>query len=304
MTIGTAALLLSASVALALSPAAAQSANPPATQNAGQSPAQNAGQIPGKQAPAKKAPQAKSKAEFDAYQAAAAETDPAKLEASANDFAQKYAASELRPYLFQRAMGLYGHANNPDKTLEMARAVLKYDPANPVALLTAAQMLTGRTHDSDLDRDARLEEAGADAWSALRHAGEMAQPAGLTAKQFADAIAQLRGGAHEVLATIAYKKGDYVNAIQEYNAAGVEEKEHIDPVLWLRLAVAHDKRGERELGIAYAERAIASSEAGSPVRVLAEKEKARLEAQIPVHPAQKQAGSSSAPGPGAGAPGL
>jgi len=49
-------------------------------------------------------------------------------------------------------MGLYQQANNPDKTLEMARAVLKYDPFNPVALLTAAQMLAERTQDTDLDR--------------------------------------------------------------------------------------------------------------------------------------------------------
>ena len=82
-------------------------------------------------AAAKKVPQAKTKAEFDAYQSAAAQTDPAKLEAAATDFAQKFPDSELRPFLFQQAMGLYQQANNTDKTLEMARAVLKYDPNQP-----------------------------------------------------------------------------------------------------------------------------------------------------------------------------
>jgi hypothetical protein len=280
MTCSTAALLLSAAMALALSQPTAQAA----TQNAG------------RQVPAKKGPQAKSKAEFDAYQAAATQTDPAKLEADATDFAQKYPASELRPFLFQRAMGLFQQANDPGKTLEMARAVLKYDPANPVALLTAAQMLAERTHDSDLDRDARFEEASADARSALQYTGEMAQPANLTAEQFAEAISQLRGGAHEVMATVAYKKLDYANAIKEYNAAVVEEKEHTDPVVWLRLAVAHDKSGEYGLGIAAAEKAIAASQPGSPVRDLAEKEKARLETLAPIQPGKKQPESFRAPG--------
>jgi hypothetical protein len=182
----------------------------------------------------------------------------------------------------------------------MARAELKYDPDNPVALLTAAQMLVS-AHDSDLDRDARLEEAGTDARSVLQHADAMAPPASLTPEQFADAIEQLRGAAHEVLATIAYKKRDYFGAIREYHAAVAGEKEHADAVVWLRLAVAHDKVSEYELGLADAEKAIAGSEAGSQVRELAEQEKARLVELITVKPAQKQSGIPPAPGPDEGA---
>jgi hypothetical protein len=287
MTLGTVALLLLASVAPALPQSATSSASQPANQN-------TAGQVP-----AKRAPQAKSKAEFDAYQSAAAQTDPARLEAAAADFAQRYPASELRPFLFQQAMGLYQQANNSGKTLEMARAELKYDPVNPVALLTAAQRLAS-AHDSDLDRDARFEEAGADAKSALEHVDEMAQPANLTAKQFADAIAQLRGAAHEVIATIAYKKRDYFSAIREYNAAVAGEKYPAGAVVWLRLAVAHDKVSEYELGLADVEKAIAISEAGSPERELAEQEKARLVELITGKPARKQSGISPPSGSGEG----
>ena len=125
-------------------------------------------------------------------------------------------------------MGLYEQANNRGKTLEMARAELKYDPANPVALLTAARMLVAGTHDSDLDRDARLEEADADARGALQHAGEMTQPASSSARQFADTMAQLRGAAHEVMATVAYKKRDYFSAIREYECRCRREMEHAD----------------------------------------------------------------------------
>ena len=295
MSFGTAALLL-ASVAAA----PAQSAASPEHQAANQPANQSASQNSAKPAAAKKAPQARSKAELDAYRSAAAQTDPAKLETAATEFAQRYPASELRAFLFQRAMGLYEQANNADKTLEMARAELKYDPSNAVALLTAARMLAENTHDSNLDRDARLAEADADARGALQHAGEMTQPAGLTTKQFADAIAQLRGAAHEAIATVDYKKRDYFNAIREYDAAVADEMEHADAVVWLRLAVAHDKVREYELGLADAEKAIVNSQAGSPVRELAEQEKARLVELITVKPAQKQSEDSPAAGADAG----
>jgi hypothetical protein len=228
------------------------------------------------QSAASKTPQAKSKAEFEAYQAAVTQTDPARLEATATQFAQRYPASELRAYLFQRAMGLYQQADNPAKSLEMARAVLKYDPGNPLALLGAAQALAERTRDEDLDRDARLQEAGADGEGALKHAADVMRPANLSAAQFAAEVTQLRGAAHEVLGTVAYKQREYRKAVEEYSAAIAVEKEHIDAVVWLRLAAAHDKLAEYSLGIGDAQKAIAASPPASPVRQLAEQEITRL----------------------------
>ncbi len=263
----SAVFLISATMALAL------------PQTAAQSPAQNPA-APVKQGSSvntKKSPQPKTQAEYDAYKAAAALTAPAQLEAAATDFAQRFPDSELRSILFQQAMGLYQQANNPGKTLEMARDALKYDPGNAVALLTAAQVLAERTHDSDLDRDDRLAEANADARSALQNAGEIAPPTNLTPEQFAAALAEIRGTAHEVLATVAFKKQDYATAIQEYNIAASEEKEHTDAVVWLRLSVAHDKAGDYATAAGIIQRAIAASEPGSQIRQLAEQEQSRLE---------------------------
>ena len=284
----TAALLLTALLALAALPSTAEAAaqnsnlsstNLSSTQNTAPGAAKPAPQA-NSQAPQAKSntPQAKSRAEFDAYQSAAAEVEPAKLEAAATGFAQRYPASQLRPFLFQRAMALYQQANQSGKALEMARAVLKYDPGNAVALLCAAQILAEGTNEHDLDHDARLQEANGDAEAALQHAGDLPQPAGLSAEQFESAIRELRGAAHEVLATVAYKKRDFRKAIAEYNAAVAGEEEHTEPLVWLRLAAAHDKMGEYNLGIAAAGKAIAASEEGTPMRELAEKEDARLKA--------------------------
>lgn len=270
-TLSTAAFLISATLALASQQfpvqAAAQNSAAPTKQTA--------------PAAAKKSPQPKTQAEYEAYKAAAAQTDAAKLEAAATDFAQKFPDSELRGFLFQQSMGLYQQANNPDKSLEMARVVLKYDPTNSVALLTAAQLLAERTHDHDLDRDDRLGEADAYAFSALQHSNDLAQPANLTPEQFAAALSQLRGTAHEVIGTVAFKKLEYATAIKEYNAAAGEEKEHTEAIVWLRLSVAHDKTDDYESARVAVSKALAASEPGSQIRQLAEQEKVRLDKIAP-----------------------
>jgi hypothetical protein len=82
-----------------------QSNTKPATQNppAGQA-AQPAGQAA---APAgKRPPAAKTQPEFEAYKAAVAQTDPATLEKSADDFAAKFPDSELRTHICTGAITL------------------------------------------------------------------------------------------------------------------------------------------------------------------------------------------------------
>jgi hypothetical protein len=226
---------------------------------------------------ANKSPQPRTQAEYDTYKAAAALTDPAKLELAATDFAQRFPQSQLRSILFQQAVGLYQQAKDHGKTLEMARAALKYDPNNAVALLAAAQVLAESTHDNDLDRDDRLAEAKADAQRALQNVSEIPTPTNMPPEQFAAALGQLHAAAHEVLATVAFKKQDYATAIKEYDLATADEKEQTDAVVWLRLSVAHDKSGDYTAAEAAVKKAIAASQPGSPVRELAEQEEARLE---------------------------
>src|SRR5208282_2436621 len=126
--------------------------NPPA---AGQTaPAQGA--APGTAAPAaKRPPQAKTQPEFDAWKAAAANTDPAALEKASDDFATKYPDSELRVLLYKSAMRLYQQANNAEKTEAMGRKVLSFDGDDPEALVIVAEVIAERTRDTDIDKDQR-----------------------------------------------------------------------------------------------------------------------------------------------------
>ena len=89
---------------------------------------------------------------------------------------------------------------------------------------------------------------------------------------------------------MAYKKREYASAIQEYGAAAAVEKEHTDPVLWLRLAVEHEKTGDYASGLAAVENAIAGSAPDSEMRTLAEKEKKRLEELRALQPRPKPSG--------------
>src|SRR5947209_19233315 len=113
------AVLVMASLAVAQA-SGTQAQNAPAAQS-GAAQSQTPGQ-PGTPAapPAKHPPQAKTQPEFDAYKAAAANTDPAAMEKAADDFAAKFPDSELRVLLYKNATRLYQNSNNADKLNEMA----------------------------------------------------------------------------------------------------------------------------------------------------------------------------------------
>ena len=111
--------------------------------------------------------QAKSQEELKAYQDAFAKTDPAQVEAAADDFAAKYPTSELRASLYMRAMNLYAQANNTEKVIVTGRQAIAADPTNPIPLVQVASALAESTRDTDLDREQRLAEAAKDAQAAI-----------------------------------------------------------------------------------------------------------------------------------------
>jgi tetratricopeptide (TPR) repeat protein len=92
----------------------------------------------------------------------------------------------------------------------------------------------------------------------------------------------MRGSAHEVLGEVAFKKLDYFNAIKEYNAAIAEEKDHVDAVTYLRLAVAYDKTEDYLTALDTIQKAIKTSDPGSQVRQISEQEKERLDKLTPI----------------------
>jgi tetratricopeptide (TPR) repeat protein len=226
-------------------------------------------------------PQAKSKEEFDAYNQAAAKTDPAQLEAAADDFAQKFPNSELKELLYVRAMTLYQQQNNSGKIIATGRKAIALNPTNPVPLVAVASALVMDTRESDLDRDTLYAEANKDAQAALDNLDTGLEiPPGVSEAQIAGAKANLRSIAYDTLGVIAMNKKDYAAAEQSFQKAADLMKDQPDAVVYLRLSVAQDNEKKYPEALDSANKAVQFAQEGSAEKNLAKQQQARLQKLI------------------------
>jgi tetratricopeptide (TPR) repeat protein len=257
--------------------AEAQSAGQPAQQKpaAGQAaPAQGAAAVP----PAKRPPQAKTQPEFDAYKAAAANTDAAALEKASDDFATKFPDSELRVLLYKNAMRNYQNANNAEKTEAMGRKVLSFDGDDPEALVIVAEVIAERTRDSDIDKDQRFGEAVSMAQKATQTVDTDIQvPAG-TPQDKVDAYKSLlRSNAYSILGTIEFKKENYPAAQENLQKSIDAFPSQPDPVVVLRLALTLDKQQRYPEALKVVNRAVELTQDNTVIGTPARRERDRLQ---------------------------
>jgi tetratricopeptide (TPR) repeat protein len=265
----------------------AQSNSQPAGQNA---PAGQAATAP----QGKRMPQAKTQAEFDAYKAAVALTDPAAVEKAADDFATKFPDSELRLVLYKAAMQKYQQANNAEKMTEMAHKALSYDPDDPEALLGVAQVIAEQLHDTDLDKDQRIAEAKKDAERALATIDTDIPTSGAPAEQLAAFKNYLRSSAYVILGTLAFKSNNWADAETNLRKSIDVFPQQPDAVAVFRLSVALDMQSKYPEAMKYADQAVdlTKDRPDSGVGKAARDEKDRL----------TKLSSGSAPGQGATPP--
>ena len=226
-------------------------------------------------------PQAKSNEEYAAYTAAAAKPDAAQSEAAADEFAQKFPASELREILYVRAMRMYEQQNNSGKVIVTGKKAIELNPTNPETLTTVALTLVMDTRENDLDRDARYAEAGKDAQAALDNMDTGLQaPAGAPAATVAAAKANYRSIAYDTLGTIAASKKDYVSAEQSYQKSVDLMKDQPDAVVYLRLSVVQDNLQKYPAALDSANKAFQYAPEGSAEKNLAKQQQERLQKLI------------------------
>ena len=262
--------------------AGAQTSGQPAQQNppaAGQAaPAQSA--TPGATAApaAKRPPQAKTQPEFDAWKAAAANTDAAGLEKASDDFATKFPDSELRVLLYKSAMRLYQSANNAEKTEAMGRKVLSFDGDDPEALVIVAEVIAERTRDSDIDKDQRFGEAISMAQKATQTVDTDVQvPAGTPQEKIDAYKSLLRSNAYSILGTIEFKKENYAGAQENLQKSIDAFPSSPDPVVILRLALALDKQQKYPEALKAANRAVELTQDNTAIGTPARRERDRLQ---------------------------
>ena len=282
IVMATVALLSLATWAAAQSYGQAQ--NPPAS-----GPTTQGGQTaPGAPAapPGKRPPMAKTDPEFAAYNTARVLTDPAALEKAADDFATKFPDSELRVLLYKMTTRAYQNLNNPDKTEAMGRKVLAIDGDDPESLAVVAEVIAEKTHDSDLDKDQRYDEAMKLAQKATQTVDT--DLSGIAADKIEIAKSLLRSRAYSIMGTIEFKKENFAGAQTDLQKSIDAFPSDPDPVVVLRLAIALDKQQKYPEALKVASQAVDLTKEGTQVGTLARRERDRL---------QQLTGGAAAPAP-------
>lgn len=223
----------------------------------------------------KRPPQAKTQPEFEAYKAAVAQQgDPVALEKAADAFAAKFPTSELTPLLYRATMRGYQQANNRDRLEEIAQKMLKSDPDDPEALVNMSEVITERTHDTDLDKDQRYDEARKDAQHAIQSV-ETDIPPGVGPDQVDAYKGLLRSNAYSVLGSIDFNEEKFSDAEGNFRKS-IDAYPQPDPVVVLRLALALDKQNKYPEALKEANRAVDLTQDNTAPGKLARQERDRL----------------------------
>jgi tetratricopeptide (TPR) repeat protein len=228
--------------------------------------------------PHKTPPAAKTADEFAAYNAAVTNPDLAAAEKATDDFAQKYTQSDLRGLLYSNIMRRYQQQNDSEKTLEMGRKVLTYEPSDPVALVMTSTVLAERTREGDLDREERYDEALKYAQRALETTKtDLMVPANATAEQIDSAQKVLESMAHSAIGMVDLNRKNDSAAAQEFQQSiALSSPGQVEPLTYLRLALAQDHQKQYPQALQSANKAVENSPANSPVAMLAKQEVDRL----------------------------
>jgi tetratricopeptide (TPR) repeat protein len=227
-------------------------------------------------APGKRPPQAKTQAEYDAYKAAVAnQNDPVALEKATDDFAAKFPQSELTPLLYRASMRGYQNANNGDKMLEVAQKLLKLDPDDPEALVESSEVVAEKVHDTDIDKDARYDEARKNAQRALQTV-DTNIPAGVGPEQVEAYKGLLKSTAYSVLGTIDFNQDKFADAEGNFRKSIDAYPSQPDPVVVLRLALSLDKQNKYPEALQQANKAVELTQENTSAGKLARQERDRL----------------------------
>lgn len=244
----------------------------------------------------KRPPQAKTQAEFDDYNKARSNADPAALEKAADDFSAKYPDSELRILLYEEGIGEYQQANNTPKMGDMGRKVLAIDPDQPEALLAVSTDLIEDTRDTDIDKNQRYDEAAKDANHALESMNtDMFVPAGTPQDRIDAYKGLMKSNADSLLGTLQFKKNDYAGAADYYQKSIADYPSQPDSIVVLRLALSLDKEGKYADALKAANQAVDLTQESTTVGSYARKERDRLVQLTGGTPTPGSSGSSPAP---------
>ena len=225
----------------------------------------------------KHVPQAKTHPEFNDYNTAYAVAGGAASEKAADDFAAKYPSSELRSYLYSKAMHEYQNENNPYKMLSVGEKVLRLDPDNSIALVLTATVLADSLKEDDADRQAKIARTKTNATHALETVdSSFTPPANATPEQITAYKKTLQSMAHSALGITALKTDDDLVAERELKLAAELNATQPDPYIWYHLALAQDHQKKYSEALVSVNHALQIMGANADLENLARGEQGRL----------------------------
>jgi len=223
-------------------------------------------------------PQAKTQPEYNAYNAAVSQPNPADEEAAVADFQTKFPTSELTPLLYRDLLQKYQSQNNTGKVIETGRKLIALQPDNPLALVLTAMGISESVTDSDPQKDQKLSEAAKYALHGIETTPTgLLVPANITPLEEQMLKNTLIAMAHGTLGYIALLRAEYPKAEGELQLA-VTMNSQPEAVTYLRLAVAQDHENKYADAMANATHAfdLAAQQNNSTMAALASDEKDRL----------------------------
>jgi hypothetical protein len=157
-------------------------------------------------------------AEFNAYQNASTQTDPAQKCAALESFLQTYPQSVVKKAVIEQMIGCYQQTNNPDKMLSAVSRLLQIDPNNIQAIyygvLLKKQQCSKSLDSSGVTTDAQTCD---DAAALAQRGLTAAKPASMSEDDFNKLKAQAYPMFHSAIAfDDAVSKKDFKGAEDEY----------------------------------------------------------------------------------------
>jgi tetratricopeptide (TPR) repeat protein len=226
----------------------------------------------------KHVPQAKTHPEFSDYNTAYAITGGAASEKAADEFAARYPDSELRGYLYSKAMHEYQNENNSAKMLSVGEKVLQLDPDNSIALVLTATVLADGLKEPDAEGQTKIAQVRKNTAHALATLDSaFTPPANATPEQIAAFKNTLKSMAHSALGIVALKTGDDATAEKELKLSNDLNVSQPDPYIWYHLALAQDHQKKYPEALASINRALQVIGSNAELGELAQGEQKRLQ---------------------------
>jgi tetratricopeptide (TPR) repeat protein len=225
----------------------------------------------------KRVPQAKTHPEFNDYNTAYAVAGGAASEKAADEFEAKYPDSELKSFLYTKALHEYQTENNQAKILSTGDKVLRLDPDNAIALVLTANVLSDSLSEKDSDRDKKIAEIRKNGSHALQLMDANFSPvANATPEQVAAYKKTLQALAHSALGITALKIGEDDGAEKELKSAADANPSQPDPFIWYHLALAQDHQKKYDAALVSVKQALQNAASNPEIGELAKGEQSRL----------------------------